>query len=122
MTEARIKHAIHASEFFTSEQCHIRELSNSQEDPGLSIAQARVEPGVATRWHLLEGITERYCIQQGAGLVELGELPATEVRPGDVVIIPPGMRQRIRNTGKNDLLFLALCTPRFRPEAYQELE
>ena len=122
MTEAGIQYARHSDEFFTSEQCHIRELSNSEADPGLSIAMARVEPGMTTHWHLLEGITERYCIQQGVGLVEIGELPAAEVGPGDVVIIPPGIRQRIHNTGKKDLLFLAICTPRFRADAYRELE
>jgi len=121
MTEAVVKPSGNASEFFTSEQCHIRELSNSNDDPGLSIAQARVEPGVTTRWHLLEGIIERYCIQQGEGLVEIGELPPTPVVRGDVVIIPADVRQRIQNTGRDDLVFLAICTPRFRPDAYREL-
>ncbi len=121
MTEAVIKPSRISSEFFTSEQCHIRELSNSDDDPDLSIAQARVEPGVTTRWHRLEGIIERYYIQQGEGLVEIGDLPPTPVVPGDVVIIPADTRQRIHNTGEGDLLFLAICTPRFQPEAYREL-
>jgi len=121
MNEAVFKPSRNASEFFTSEQCHIRELSNSDDDPCLSIAQARVEPGVTTRWHFLEGIIERYCIQQGEGLVEIGELPPTPVVRGDVVIIPPNVRQRIQNTGQEDLVFIAVCTPRFRPDAYREL-
>jgi mannose-6-phosphate isomerase-like protein (cupin superfamily) len=44
------------------------------------------------------------------------------VSAGDVVIIPPGARQRIANTGPADLRFLALCTPRFRPENYRHDE
>jgi len=62
------------AEFHTSEGCFITERSNSQDDPKLSIAQARVEPGVTTRWHLLHDIDERYCIISGEGLVEIGEL------------------------------------------------
>ncbi len=108
-------------ECFTDEHCHISEWSNSPADPGLSIARARVEPGVTTRWHRLRGVAERYCVLEGTGLVEVEGLPATTVGPGDVVLIPPDTPQRIRNTGSNDLIFLALCTPRFRPEAYQAL-
>ena len=48
--------------------------------------------------------------------------PPTEVNPGDTVVIPAGMRQRIRNSGEEELIFLALCTPRFVPEHYQDLE
>ncbi len=32
------------SEFYTSEKCHIVELSNSPDDPQVSIARVRVEP------------------------------------------------------------------------------
>ena len=109
-------------EYFFQEGCHINELSNHSADPELSIARARVVPGVTTRWHRLAGITERYVIQSGRGRVEVGELPAREVGPGDTVIIPPDCPQRIRNIGNTDLVFLALCTPRFVAEAYQDLE
>jgi len=110
------------SEYATPERCHIMELSNSPDDPELSIARARVEPGVTTRWHRLVETAERYCIISGTGLVETGVLPAREVAPGDVVIIPPACRQRISNTGTEDLVFLAVCTPRFTPECYEDLE
>ena len=52
----------------------------------------------------------------------MGEQAATEVNSGDVVLIPPGARQRIRNTGSVDLEFLAICSPRFRIENYQEID
>ena len=42
-------------EFYTSEKCYITELSNTPDDPDVSIARARVEPGVTTRWHRLKG-------------------------------------------------------------------
>lgn len=111
-----------ASEFFTQELCHITELSNSSGDEGLSIALARVESGVTTRWHRLVGTSERYVILAGQGVVQIGDLPPRSVGPHDVVVIPPGCRQRITNSGSIDLLFYALCTPRFQPSAYEDLE
>ncbi|GAB2902995.1 hypothetical protein GCM10027046_35310 [Uliginosibacterium flavum] len=111
-----------ANEYWFAEGCFILELSNSPADPALSIARARVLPGGQTRWHLLHAISERYVIQSGSGCVEVGELAPQSVAAGDVVIIPPGCRQRIRNTGSDDLIFLALCTPRFAASAYEDLE
>ncbi len=109
-------------EFYMDERCHIRELSNTTDDPAVSLARARVAPGVVTRWHRLAGIAERYVILEGEGRVELGMLPPALVKPGDVVLIPPGCPQRIANTGETDLIFLAVCTPRFRPEAYEDID
>jgi len=109
-------------EFYTPEKCFITEVSNSEDDPGLSIARARVEPGVTTQWHRLQATAERYCIVSGSGQVEIGDLDPEEVNPGDVVIIPPDERQRITNTGREDLIFLAICTPRFFEHKYVNLE
>ncbi len=111
-----------AAEFYFSERCYITELSNSELDPTLSVAKARVEPGITTCWHRLDGITERYVILEGQGLVEIGDIPPRTVLPGDVILIPMNSRQRISNTGTGDLVFLALCTPRFYETAYQNLE
>lgn len=108
-------------EFFTSEGCYIAELANSPDDPAVSIARARVEPGVTTRWHRVRDTAERYVILEGKGRAEVGELPPREVGPGDVVLVPPSCRQRIANIGSRDLVFLAVCSPRFRPEAYEEI-
>ena len=110
------------AEYFFEEGCHIIELSNQVVDPAVSIARARVEPGVTTRWHRLHGIIERYVILQGQGLAEVGELRGRAVQPGDVVIIPPLSPQRITNTGEGDLIFLAICTPRFTPDCYEDLD
>jgi mannose-6-phosphate isomerase-like protein (cupin superfamily) len=109
-------------EFYIAEGCHIIEVSNSADDPDASIARARLEPGKTTRWHRLAGTAERYVIVQGRGRVELGFLPPAEVSVGDVVLIPPMCRQRITNTGVDDLIFLAICTPRFSYDAYQDID
>ncbi|MCK5345913.1 MAG: cupin domain-containing protein [Candidatus Heimdallarchaeota archaeon] len=111
-----------ADEFYTPERCYITELSNTPDDPDVSIAQARVKPGVTTQWHRLKGITERYYIISGAGLVEIGDLVPQKVSEGDVVVIPALCRQRITNTGSSDLIFLAVCSPRFTEDAYEDLE
>ena len=111
-----------SKEFSTPERCHIIETFNSGADESLSIARARVEPGVTTAWHKVEGTVERYIIAEGRGRVEVGDFPAEEVGPGDVVIIPAGVRQRITNIGHGDLVFYCVCTPRFQSHNYRTLE
>ncbi|MFC5577844.1 cupin domain-containing protein [Lysobacter niabensis] len=111
-----------AAEFYTPEQCYIIELPNAPDDPELSIARARVAPGVTTRWHRLAGTTERYVIIEGRGRMDVGNLPAQEVAAGDVVLVPPSCPQRIANTGSVDLIFLAVCTPRFEQNTYEDID
>lgn len=118
---AEIKKAAAAREYASAERCHIVEVANDASDP-VSIARARIEPGVTTAWHKLEGISERYLIVSGKGRVEVGELGPAAVRAGDVVRIPPDTRQRITNTGRGDLVFYAICWPRFEQKYYIHLE
>ena len=120
-TKPEISHTELEQEFWTDERCHIIEIANSDNDPDVSIARARVEPGITTAWHLLHGITERYYILEGEGIVEVGDLEAERVVTGSTVIIPPNVRQRITNSGTEDLIFLAICSPRFNSESYEEL-
>ena len=108
-------------EYYFDEGCFITELSNTSDDPELSIARARVEPGVTTKWHSLKDTTERYVILEGIGRVEVGNLEPQEVTAGDIVIIPPGERQRISNIGEGGLIFLAICSPRFDESVYVSL-
>jgi mannose-6-phosphate isomerase-like protein (cupin superfamily) len=107
--------------YFTEELCHINELSNTAADAAVSIAEARVTPGVTTRWHRLHGIVERYVILAGTGVVEIGELAPQTISTGAVVVIPAGCRQRITNDGTGDLIFLAICSPRFQPHLYEDI-
>jgi mannose-6-phosphate isomerase-like protein (cupin superfamily) len=118
-------------EHWFEEGCFVTEWLNSPEDPSLSIARARVMPGVTTRLHRLLGVAERYVILEGLGRVELvgpdkelkvADHYVSDVEPGDVVVIPPRVSQRISNIGETDLIFLALCTPRFTRAAYEDTE
>jgi len=108
-------------EFSTPERCFIFESLNASNDH-LSVARARVEPGVITRWHCVDGTVERYIVGEGTGRVEVGDLPPTEVGPGDVVLIPAGVRQRITNIGQTELIFYCVCTPPFEQKNYCDLE
>lgn len=106
------------TEFETEERCFITEVANDPHDPELSIALARVQPGVTTAWHRVRDTAERYLIVQGTGFVEVGDSIAETVAAGDVVRIAPSQLQRIRNDGADDLLFYAICTPRFEAHNY----
>lgn len=120
--EPRIRRPTETEEFYFKEGCHILEILNDPADPDLSLARARVAPGTRTRLHRLRGITERYFILRGTGAAEIGGRAPTELRPGDVATIPPDCDQRITNTGEEELVFLALCTPRFRSDAYSDTD
>lgn len=110
------------TEYFTDEQCFITELRKTGDDPECSIARARVEPGITTRFHLLKGTIERYVILEGSGLMEVGFDHPFQVSPMDIVTIPADMKQRITNTGTTPLIFLCICTPGFHPENYMDVE
>jgi mannose-6-phosphate isomerase-like protein (cupin superfamily) len=119
---AEVKKSRAVTEFRTTERCFIAEIANDSADEAVSIARARVEPAVTTAWHKLSGITERYIIVSGKGRVEIGGLAPVDVEEGDVVRIPAGTAQRIANTGSRDLVFYAVCAPRFKSECYISLE
>jgi len=111
-----------AAEYHTAENCYITELRNTAADNACSIARARVAPGCTTRLHCLEQTAERYVIISGSGQVTVGEEQAIPVQAFDVVHIPAGVAQQICNSGSADLVFLCICTPRFRVENYRDLE
>jgi len=110
------------TEFKTKERCYIVETANDSGDELVSISRARVEPGVTTAWHKLKGVAERYIIISGQGRVEINDLDPIDVFEGDVVRIPEDTPQRITNTGQIDLIFYAVCSPRFQTSCYINLE
>lgn len=111
-----------SAEYLSEERCFILELSNRPDDPAVSIARARVAAGVTTRPHSLDGTAERYLILSGEGRATIGEEQPRLLTAGDVLLIPPGVSQQIENTGREDLVFLCICTPRFRWENYRALD
>ena len=119
---ATVIHSQSIQEYWFEEGCHIQEIGNTGDDPTVSIARARLAPGGRTRWHSLDGIFERYLVTTGSGIVEVGDLEPTVVQAGDLILIPPGIRQRISNDGDTDLVFYAICSPRFSSACYCQLE
>jgi mannose-6-phosphate isomerase-like protein (cupin superfamily) len=109
-------------EYWFKEGCFIAEIANDGGDSTLSIARARVKPASTTAWHMLDGVKERYIIVAGQGRVEVGEELREDVEAGDVVRIPENTRQRIGNTGDEDLIFYAICSPPFSSECYISME
>lgn len=109
------------AEFWTDERCHITELHNSDVSPEASLAVARVEVGVTTQLHRLDGVCERYIVRKGEGVLEVDGVKL-KLSVGDQYSIPAGAAQRIENTGTGDLEFYCLCTPRFFPASYVSLE
>lgn len=108
------------SEYYIDEGCYITEISNSDDDPDISISRARVKPGVTTKLHKLIGTIERYVILQGVGLVILNNEKPKKVFANDIVIIPEDCPQQIKNCGAEDLILLVVCSPRFTSSCYTE--
>jgi mannose-6-phosphate isomerase-like protein (cupin superfamily) len=104
--------------FVTADGSTIRELVGLRATPGVSahsLAEASLAPGQATERHY-HGLTEEtYYLVQGRGLMELdGE--TAKVAAGDAILIPPGSRHQIRNTGEGPLRLLCACAPPYRDE------
>ncbi len=110
-----------AAEFWTAERCYITELCNTDCAPDGSLAIARVEPGITTQLHSLTGLTETYIVIEGCGQMEV-DGNQFNIAIGDQVMIPSGIPQRVTALGESDLRFYCLCTPRFSPASYVNLE
>ena len=82
---------------------------------GCSIAHAIVPAGEESLPHVLETSTELYYLLQGSGEMHIDDEEAP-VREGQIVLIPPGARQYIRNTGPADLVFLAIVAPKWQAD------
>ena len=79
-----------------------------------SLAHAKLAPGMTSFLHIMK-TSEVYYILAGAGLMRIEDEEA-EVYPGDSVYIPPGAKQQITSTGSEELVFLAIVDPAWRPE------
>jgi len=67
--------------------------------PEVSVARARVEPGVTTQLHWLS-VAEWYVVESGEGLMQVGPSTPFPVAP------------------ETDLIFLCVCAPRFKIDCY----
>jgi len=80
-----------------------------------SIAHAIVPSGESTLPHRLSRSTELYYILGGTGEMHIGN-EQSAVHAGQCILIPPGARQHIRNTGETDLIFLCIVAPKWQAD------
>ncbi len=78
-----------------------------------SVAHAIIPPGESTLPHILEKSAELYYILEGTGEMHIGPETAA-VRPGQIILIPACSRQWIRNTGRDNLVFLCIVSPKWQ--------
>ena len=104
-------------EIAAGDRTRLRELLHPDRDPAeisYSLACAWIAPGARSRAHRLK-TAEVYYLVRGAGIMHIGE-EAAEVATGDTVYIPPGSVQWFDNTGEEEIEFLCIVDPAWRPE------
>ena len=103
--------------FITADGSTIREIAGipSGNAVNQSLAEATVPPGGQTIEHLHRASEEIYHFVAGAGRMRLGEEEG-DVRAGDTVVIPPGVRHKLVNPGSEPLVLLCCCSPAYSHE------
>jgi mannose-6-phosphate isomerase-like protein (cupin superfamily) len=103
-----------AEPFVTLDGSSIRELAGAVSLPAAnqSLAEATVPAGGSTTEHLHRVTEELYFITAGTARMRLGD-EERDVRPGDCIVIPPGVLHQIVNTGAGPLRLLCCCAPAY---------
>lgn len=112
-----IKDLKKCKEFIAGDNSILKELLNPlKEDIAIrySLALAKVKHGEITSAHRLKS-SEVYYILEGVGEMYI-DAEKEKVFAGQVIYIPPNSVQRIKNTGKNDLVFLCIVDPAWKQE------
>ncbi len=118
-----IKDLKECEEIVAGDNTILKELLNPLvEDIGIgySIAHARVKPGEITLVHKLTS-SEVYYILEGKGEMYI-DSDMELVCAGQAVYVPPNAKQKLRNTGNSELVFLCLVDPPWKPEVEEVLE
>jgi mannose-6-phosphate isomerase-like protein (cupin superfamily) len=107
----------HRESFITADGSSIRELAGVPTGNAVnqSLAEATVPTGAATTEHFHRTSEEIYLFTQGVGRMRLGDDEGA-VRAGDAVVIPPGARHKLFNTGPEPLVLLCCCAPAYSNE------
>ena len=103
--------------FTTLDGSEIREMAGPASGNAVkqSLAEATVPPGGETVEHFHRTTEEIYFFTHGAGRMRLGDLER-EVGPGDSIVIAPGLRHKLWNTGTEPLRLLCCCAPAYSHE------
>ena len=76
------------AEYFTG-SVRVDPLASPPEPARVAMAHVTFEPGARTAWHT-HPLGQTLIVTQGCGWVQRAGGPREEIRPGDVVWIPPG--------------------------------
>jgi mannose-6-phosphate isomerase-like protein (cupin superfamily) len=103
--------------FTTMDGSTIRSLLDRSNAPvrNQSLAEATLPPGGRTRPHRHRESEEFYYVLEGEGVMTI-ETEEAPVGPGDAILIPPGARHSLRNTGAATLRILCCCAPPYAHE------
>jgi mannose-6-phosphate isomerase-like protein (cupin superfamily) len=99
----------------------VRELLNPKHDTldlflNYSLAHAMLKPGEKSLPHKFHEASEVYYVLKGRGIMHINDETA-EVFPGDTIHIPPQAIQWIESRGEEDLEFLCIVDPAWKPDA-----
>ncbi len=112
-----IQNVASAKPFVTKDRSTIREIlapRNSKLER-MSLAEARLPEGGATEEHYHATSEEIYYILEGSGKMRVGG-KTFPVRAGDGIALRPGVRHKIWNLGKGEMVFLCICSPMYEHE------
>jgi mannose-6-phosphate isomerase-like protein (cupin superfamily) len=118
-----IRHLDDCQEFTAGDLSRLREILNPEKQPiptSYSLAWAQVCPGERTRAHRL-ACSEVYFIIHGRGRMYINN-EENDVQKHDTVYIPPHAVQSIENIGSEDLEFLCIVDPAWRPAVEEILD
>jgi mannose-6-phosphate isomerase-like protein (cupin superfamily) len=103
--------------FVTLDGSQIREVAGPARGDAVnqSLAEATVDPGGETAEHYHRVTEEIYFFTHGRGRMRLGE-HERDVGAGACVVIPPGLRHKLWNTGSEPLRLLCCCAPAYSHE------
>lgn len=114
-----VKKSIHDIHPFTAgDETEIREILHPKNDAlafGYSLAYAEVSVGEESLAHVLKSSSETYIIHEGKGIATVDGVDY-ELAKGEVLYIPAGAEQMIKNTGNEVLSFWCVVLPPWSAE------
>lgn len=81
-------------------------------ETALTVTWVEVRPGACQAQHN-HAPQQVYVVVTGEGRMGVGD-EERDVRRGDLVFVPPGVRHGITNTGSDTLIYVSAATPAFR--------
>jgi len=104
--------------FIAGDATQIKEVFHPKNDQlpfNYSLAQASLAVGAASYPHILKKQSELYVFLRGNAEVFIGE-ESCKAGAGDIVWVPVGVKQYVRNLGEEELVFLCIVDPPWQKE------